>query len=143
MVNMTSMLRILPLGGLGEIGKNMTVFEYEDDIIIVDAGVMFPENDMLGVDLIIPDYHYLMEEGRLEKIRAILITHGHEDHIGALPHLVEDIKAPIYATPLTRWSSSPSARARYPRLAPLRSSRSTLPTAFPTVSASASPRRPG
>ena len=95
------MLRILPLGGLGEIGKNMTVLEYEDDILIVDAGVMFPENDMLGIDLIIPDYHYLMEEGRLAKIRAILITHGHEDHIGALPHLVEDIKAPIYATPLT------------------------------------------
>ena len=98
---MTTPLRILPLGGLGEIGKNMTAIEYEDDILIVDAGVMFPENDMLGVDLIIPDYHYLMEEGRQDKIRAILITHGHEDHIGALPHLVDDIKAPIYATPLT------------------------------------------
>ena len=95
------MLRILPLGGLGEIGKNMTVIEYEDDILIVDAGVMFPENDMLGIDLIIPDYHYLLENDRLSKIRAIIITHGHEDHIGALPHLVEDIKAPIYATPLT------------------------------------------
>ena len=98
---MTTPLRILPLGGLGEIGKNMTAIEYEEDILIVDAGVMFPENDMLGVDLIIPDYHYLMEEGRQDKIRAILITHGHEDHIGALPHLVDDIKAPIYATPLT------------------------------------------
>ena len=98
---MTTSLRILPLGGLGEIGKNMTAIEYEEDILIVDAGVMFPENDMLGVDLIIPDYHYLMEEGRQDKIRAILITHGHEDHIGALPHLVDDIKAPIYATPLT------------------------------------------
>jgi ribonuclease J len=95
------MLRILPLGGLGEIGKNMTVIEYGDDILIVDAGVMFPENDMLGIDLIIPDYNYLMEGGRASKVRAILITHGHEDHIGALPHLVEDIKAPIYATPLT------------------------------------------
>ena len=98
---MTNVLRILPLGGLGEIGKNMTVIEYGDDILIVDAGVMFPENDMLGIDLIIPDYNYLMENDRLSKVRAILITHGHEDHIGALPHLVEDIKAPIYATPLT------------------------------------------
>lgn len=98
---MTNALRILPLGGLGEIGKNMTVIEYEDDILIVDAGVMFPENDMLGIDLIIPDYNYLMEGDRRSKVRAILITHGHEDHIGALPHLVEDIAAPIYATPLT------------------------------------------
>ncbi len=98
---MTKPLRILPLGGAGEIGKNMTVIEYEDDILIVDAGVMFPENDMLGVDLIIPDYNYLLEGGRLDKVRAILITHGHEDHIGALPHVVEDIRAPIYGTPLT------------------------------------------
>jgi ribonuclease J len=98
---MTKPLRILPLGGAGEIGKNMTVIEYEDDILIVDAGVMFPENDMLGVDLIIPDYNYLLEGDRLAKVRAILITHGHEDHIGALPHVVEDIQAPIYGTPLT------------------------------------------
>ena len=98
---MTNALKILPLGGLGEIGKNMTVIEYGDDILIVDAGVMFPENDMLGVDLIIPDYNYLMEGDRRSKVRAILITHGHEDHIGALPHLVDDIKAPIYGTPLT------------------------------------------
>lgn len=79
----------------------MTVIEYGDDILIVDAGVMFPENDMLGIDLIIPDYNYLMEGDRRSKVRAILITHGHEDHIGALPHLVEDIRAPIYGTPLT------------------------------------------
>lgn len=98
---MTNPLRILPLGGLGEIGKNMTVIEYGDDILIVDAGVMFPENDMLGIDLIIPDYNYLMEGDRRSKVRAILITHGHEDHIGALPHLVDDIQAPIYGTPLT------------------------------------------
>jgi ribonuclease J len=98
---MTKPLRILPLGGSGEIGKNMTVIEYEDDILIVDAGVMFPENDMLGIDLIIPDYNYLLEGDRLSKVRAILITHGHEDHIGALPHVVEDIQAPIYGTPLT------------------------------------------
>ncbi len=98
---MTNALRILPLGGLGEIGKNMTVIEYGDDILVVDAGVMFPENDMLGIDLIIPDYNYLMEGDRRSKVRAILITHGHEDHIGALSHLMEDIEAPIYATPLT------------------------------------------
>ena len=92
-------LRIVPLGGLGEIGKNMTVIEYDDSIIIVDAGIMFPENDMLGIDTIIPDYKYL--EDKFDNIEAILITHGHEDHVGALQHLMRDVDAPIYATPLT------------------------------------------
>lgn len=96
---MTSKLRIVPLGGCGEVGKNMTVLEYEDEILIIDAGIMFPENDMLGIDYIIPDYQYIMD--KREKIRAVLITHGHEDHVGALPHLMQDIDAPIYATPLT------------------------------------------
>lgn len=96
---MSSKLRILPLGGLGEIGKNMTAFEYEDEIIVVDAGIMFPENDMWGIDAIIPDYKYLTE--RKEKVRAVLLTHGHEDHVGALPHFLDDILVPIYATPLT------------------------------------------
>jgi ribonuclease J len=96
---MTDKLRIVPLGGLGEIGKNMTVIEYGDEMLIVDAGIMFPENDMLGIDFIIPDYRYIMD--KREKIKAVLITHGHEDHVGALPHLMADVDAPIYATPLT------------------------------------------
>ncbi len=96
---MKPLLRIVPLGGLGEIGKNMTVIEYGDSIIIIDAGIMFPENDMLGIDTIIPDYNYLMD--KLDKIEAVLITHGHEDHVGALQHLMRDVRAPIYATPLT------------------------------------------
>lgn len=96
---MTTKLRIVPLGGLGEIGKNMTLIEYEDEIIIVDAGIMFPENDMWGIDLIIPDYNYLLDKP--ENVKAILITHGHEDHVGALGHLMADLDAPIYATRLT------------------------------------------
>ena len=96
---MTDKLRILPMGGLGEIGKNMTLLEYGDQILIIDAGIMFPENDMLGIDLIIPDFKYLMD--KLDKVMGILVTHGHEDHVGALPHLMEHVNAPIYATPLT------------------------------------------
>lgn len=94
-------LRIIPLGGLGEIGKNMTVFELGDDAIIVDTGVMFPANDMLGVDLIIPDFRYLLERKNL-KIHGILYTHGHEDHIGAVSYVIDALRGiPLYATPLT------------------------------------------
>ncbi|MEM9774527.1 MAG: ribonuclease J, partial [Chloroflexota bacterium] len=96
---MSSKLRLVPLGGLGEIGKNMTCIEYEDEIILIDCGIMFPENDMLGVDYIIPDYNYLMD--KLDRIKAVLFTHGHEDHTGAVTHLMQDVSAPIYATPLT------------------------------------------
>jgi len=93
-------LRIIPLGGAGEMGRNMTVYEYEDQLLVVDAGLMFPENDMLGVDYIIPDIDFLIK--RQDKISGIVITHGHEDHIGAIRHLLEAVQAPIYATPLTR-----------------------------------------
>jgi ribonuclease J len=93
-------LRIIPLGGLGEVGKNMMAYEFGGDIIVVDAGIMFPNNDMLGVDYIIPDYEYLKK--RANRVLGIFITHGHEDHIGAIQHVIADISAPIYATPLTR-----------------------------------------
>ncbi len=93
-------LRIIPLGGAGEMGRNMTVYEYENQLLVVDAGLMFPENDMLGVDYIIPDLDFLIK--RKDKISGIVITHGHEDHIGAIRHVLEAIQAPIYATPLTR-----------------------------------------
>ena len=93
-------LRIIPLGGLGEIGKNMMVYEYGENILIVDSGIMFPENDMLGIDYIIPDFNYVLERRRL--VRGIVITHGHEDHTGAIAHLIAEVDAPIYATALTR-----------------------------------------
>lgn len=93
-------LRIVPLGGLGEVGKNMMSVEYGDDILIIDAGLMFPENDMLGIDYIIPDFQYLLD--KRQRVKGIIVTHGHEDHTGAIHHLMEQVKAPVYATPLTR-----------------------------------------
>ena len=97
---MANKLRIIPIGGLGEVGKNMMAFEYGKNILIVDTGLMFPENDMLGIDYIIPDYTYLRDKADL--VRGIIITHGHEDHTGAIKHVIEEFNAPIYATPLTR-----------------------------------------
>lgn len=94
-----SNLKIIPLGGLQEIGKNITVFEYEDEIILVDCGLEFPGDDMLGVDLVIPDVTYLVKNK--EKIKGLVITHGHEDHIGAIPYILKQINIPIYATQLT------------------------------------------
>jgi len=95
-----SVLRIIPLGGAGEIGRNSTLVEYGDDILVIDAGLMFPRYDMLGVDIVIPDYSYLIE--RRGCVRGIVITHGHEDHTGGLPYLLRYAQAPIYATELTR-----------------------------------------
>ena len=97
--NSTGKLKIIPLGGMEQIGMNITAFEYEDSIIVVDCGLAFPENDMLGVDLVIPDVTYLKDN--IDKVKGFFITHGHEDHIGAIPFVLRDINVPIYATKLT------------------------------------------
>ncbi len=97
--NMEGKLKIIPLGGLEEIGMNITAFEYEDSIVVVDCGLAFPDDDMLGIDLVIPDVSYLKEN--IDKVKGFVITHGHEDHIGALPYILRDINVPIYATKLT------------------------------------------
>ena len=93
-------LRIIPLGGLGEVGKNMMVYEYGKNILIVDTGIMFPDNDMLGIDYIIPDFEYIKENKDL--VRGIVITHGHMDHVGAISHVLEEVNVPVYATRLTQ-----------------------------------------
>lgn len=95
----TSRLKVIPLGGLEQIGMNITAFEYEDTIVVVDCGLAFPEDDMLGIDLVIPDVTYLKENA--DKVKAFVITHGHEDHIGALPYVLKELPIPIYATKLT------------------------------------------
>jgi len=96
---MTEQLKIIPLGGSGEVGKNMLALIYGESILIVDAGNMFPENDMLGIDMVIPDFGYLRD--KVSQVVGIIITHGHEDHVGALPYVLREINAPVYATPLT------------------------------------------
>ena len=92
-------VKIIPLGGLEQIGMNMTAFEYEDSIIVVDCGMAFPSDDMLGIDLVIPDVSYL--KNNIDKVKGFVITHGHEDHIGALPYVLRDVPAPVYGTKLT------------------------------------------
>ena len=93
-------LKIIPLGGMGEVGRNMMVYEYDNQILLVDTGIMFPENDMLGIDYIIPDFQYVKD--RKDQVKGVIVTHGHEDHTGAIHHVMEEINAPVYATPLTR-----------------------------------------
>lgn len=98
-INADAKVKIIPLGGLEQIGMNITAFEYDNSIIVVDCGLSFPDDDMLGIDLVIPDITYL--KNNVEKIKGFVITHGHEDHIGSLPYVLKEINAPIYATKLT------------------------------------------
>ena len=92
-------VRVVPLGGCGEIGRNMTVIETNDDLVVVDCGLMFPDEEMFGVDIVINDFTYLRE--RAHKFRALLVTHGHEDHIGGIPYLLREFDVPIVGTPLS------------------------------------------
>ncbi|MCL6560400.1 MAG: ribonuclease J, partial [Firmicutes bacterium] len=92
-------LQVIPLGGLGEIGKNSLAVRYKDDIVVIDCGLMFPEDEMLGIDVVIPDLSYLIENKHL--VRAIVLTHGHEDHIGAIPYVIPQLNVPLYGTKLT------------------------------------------
>ena len=92
-------LKIIPLGGLEQIGMNITAFEYGNSIVVVDCGLAFPEDDMLGIDLVIPDITYLLDNA--DKVEAFVITHGHEDHIGALPYVLKELNVPVYGTRLT------------------------------------------
>ena len=94
-----SKLKIIPLGGLEQIGMNITAFEYEDSIVVVDCGLSFPTDDMLGIDMVIPDVTYLKDN--IDKVKGFVFTHGHEDHIGALPYILKEMSVPIYATRLT------------------------------------------
>ena len=94
-----SSVKIIPLGGLEQIGMNMTAFMYEDSIIVVDCGLSFPDDDMLGIDLVIPDVTFLKEN--IDKVKGFVVTHGHEDHIGAFPYVIKEVNKPIYATKLT------------------------------------------
>ncbi|MCR1897959.1 ribonuclease J [Irregularibacter muris] len=99
MANQKEKLKVIPLGGLGEIGKNITIFEYKNDIIIVDCGLSFPDEEMYGIDLVIPDFTYLIKNKN--RVKSVVLTHGHEDHIGALPYLLKEVNVPVYGTRLT------------------------------------------
>ena len=123
---MAQKLKIIPLGGLNEIGKNLTAYEYGRDIIVVDCGMGFPDDDMYGVDVVIPDVSYLVKNK--SRIRGVFLTHGHEDHIGALPYVMDRINPPIYTTRLTAGLRSAACSIKR-RSSPLRRARRSPPGA--------------